>query len=89
MIANELNRAKNWLEKKDLSEVKLCYERAIELLCLTIEVLKEKRKLKELLRFKEMLAMQYSDNFARPKENLDLLRVLVSLDKDSFAMLNP
>ena len=28
MVANELNRAKNWIKKKDVEEVKNCYERA-------------------------------------------------------------
>jgi hypothetical protein len=69
MIANELNRAKNWLIKNDLAEVKNCYERAFELLDLTINttankylLLKEnkyKNQLRELLRFREMFAEQY------------------------------
>jgi len=84
MIANELNRAKNWIEKKDSRELILCYERAFELLYLTIEVLKDKRKLKELLRFKEMLAMLYVKKFLNLKENRILLKTLLSLDRNSF-----
>ncbi len=88
MIANELNRAGNWLKKDDSAEAKLCYERALELLYLTISVLKDKRKLKELLRFQEMLAYLYTNTEAAAKENSALLKALISLDKDSFALLN-
>ncbi len=87
MIANELNRANHWIEKEDLSEVRLCYERAFELLFLTIETLKERRKLKELLRFKEMLAMSYHCNKFSLKQNSDLLAVLILLDKESFLLM--
>jgi hypothetical protein len=87
MIANELNRAKNWIEKKDFREVKLCYERAFELLYLTIEIRNNKKKLRELLRFKEMLGMLYMKDYPTLKENFNLLKILVSLDKDSFKML--
>ncbi|MCX5687652.1 MAG: hypothetical protein NTV71_03285 [Candidatus Omnitrophica bacterium] len=84
MIANELNRAKNWISKKDSGELILCYERAFELLYLTVEVLKDKRKLRELLRFKEMLAMLYVKKLPAPEENRVLLKTLLSLDRDSF-----
>jgi hypothetical protein len=88
MIANELNRAGNWLKKDDSTEVRLCYERAFELLYLTISALKDNRKLKELLRFQEMLAYLYTNIDAAVKENSALLKALISLDKDSFALLN-
>lgn len=84
MIANELNRAKNWIEKRDAGELTLCYERALELLYLTIEVLKDKRKLRELLRAKEMLGALYIEKTPNPHENMALLKALLSLDKDSF-----
>lgn len=87
MIANELNRANNWIEKKDFTEVKLCYERAFELLYLTVETLKDKRKLREILRFKEILAHLYNEETPSLKENKNLLKVLVLLDKDSFSVL--
>ena len=59
MIANELNRAKNWIEKKDLGEVKNCYERALELLDLTIATTKNKNRLKEYLKLREMMGKFY------------------------------
>lgn len=87
MIANELHRASKWIEKGDFSEVKLCYERAFELLYLTVEMLQERRKLRELLRFKEMLAMLYRKEKQQLQENLKLEKVLILLDKESFAQL--
>ena len=88
MIANELNRAINWIKKEDFEEVRLCYERAFELLYLTIACLKEKNMLKELLRFKEMLALFYLQDRPGVEENLKLLNALLLLDKDSFCSVN-
>lgn len=89
MIASEINRAGSWIAKNDFSEVKLCYERAMELLYLTIATLKDKKKLRELLRFKEMLAMLYIKDSPDINENSSLLKVLVLLDKNSYLLLNP
>ncbi len=36
MIANEMNRAKNWIEKQDFEKVSHSYERAFELIDLTV-----------------------------------------------------
>ncbi|MCK4353530.1 hypothetical protein KAW65_09015 [candidate division WOR-3 bacterium] len=90
MIANELNRANKWIEEKDFNEQKLCYERAFELLYLTIQSLqdtKDTRKLREILRFKEILASLYNKGIPSIEENKKLLKALVLLDKDSFSML--
>ena len=84
MVANELNRAKNWIIKGDLEETNNCYERAFELLDLTISVVTRRSLLKELLRFREMLATQY---ISKEKDNLlnqKLFDVLLSLNKDSY-----
>lgn len=59
MIANELNRAKNWIEKNDIEEVKNCYERALELLDLTIATVKNRSRLKEYFRLREMMGKFY------------------------------
>ncbi|PIP12195.1 MAG: hypothetical protein COT45_00530 [bacterium (Candidatus Stahlbacteria) CG08_land_8_20_14_0_20_40_26] len=84
MVANELNRAKNWIIKGDLEETNNCYERAFELLDLTISVVTRRSLLKELLRFREMLATQY---ISKEKDNLlnqKLFDVLLSLNKDGY-----
>lgn len=87
MIANELNRAINWIKKEDFKEVTLCYERAFELLYLTISGLEEKNKLRELLRVKETLALFYLQDRPALEQNLKLLQALLLLDKDSFGCM--
>ena len=87
MIANELNRAKNWIIKEDLEEVNNCYERAFELLDLTISLVTKRNMLKELLRFREMLAIQYTNKEKDGRMNQKLFNILISLDKDSYNLL--
>jgi hypothetical protein len=87
MIASELNRAGNWIAKKDFAEVKRCYERALELTALTIETVHQKTRLRELCRFKEMLARLYGNPNPDKRENASLMRCVISLDKDNFALL--
>ncbi len=83
MIANELNRAKNWVKKGDKKEIKSAYERALELLDLTISVINKKSMLKELLRFREILSSEY----LAPKMDTNiiekLIKVLLSLNSKS------
>ena len=60
MIANELNRVKNFILSNRFPEVNSCYERAFELIDLTSADPKwSGNRLKELRRFRELLAQQY------------------------------
>jgi hypothetical protein len=56
MIASEMNRAGNWIRRGDALEVRKCYERAWELLYLTIATDTGHGKLRELSRMKEVVA---------------------------------
>jgi hypothetical protein len=89
MIANELNRAKNSLIRGDEEETKKCYERAMELLDLTVCVCQNRNKRKELLRFRELLGLEY----LTPENDVSsieaLKKTLILLDKDAFNVLNP
>jgi hypothetical protein len=89
MIANELNRAGVWIGKSDLLEAKLCYERALELIWLTVPGVKNIRKLRELLRLRGVLALRYLDVPADLNENKKMMNALLLLDKDSYNLLNP
>ncbi len=82
MIANELNRAKNWIEKKDLEEVKNCYERALELLDLTIATTKSKNRLKEYLRLREMTGRLYIEKKGNLKFNSQLFAITCILSRE-------
>lgn len=87
MIANELNRAKNWILKNDYQEVKNCYERAFELIDLTVSVSVGKRILKELLRFREVFAEFYLKKTNDIVINQKLYNTLLLLDKESYNLL--
>jgi len=87
MIANELNRAKNWLTKEDIDEAMNAYERAFELLDLTISVTLDEHRLKELLRFREILGFYYQCKGKKIEFADKLLRTLLSLDKQAYQVL--
>ena len=61
MIGSEFARAKNLLRDDVTGEVVQCYERAFELLDLCAMDPKWRPRLKELLRFREMLGELYLD----------------------------
>ncbi len=89
MIANELNRAKNAVIREDIKEAKECYERAMELLDLTVCVSRNPNKRKELLRFRELLGFEYL-NIQRDVSRIEkLTKALLFLDRDAFNLLNP
>lgn len=81
MIASELNRAKNWIKKNDLEEVKNCYERALELLDLTVEITKDKNRLKEYLRLREMIGRLYVEKKGRPKLNDQMFKCICAMSQ--------
>lgn len=58
-IASEISRAINFKKKKDLRQMDASLLRLLELVDLTIEDEKNKSKLKELCRFKEILSDWY------------------------------
>jgi hypothetical protein len=88
MIATELSRAKNWIEKKQNFEINQCYERAFELIDLTVEDSKWKNGLKEILRFRELLAELYLQNNKNAKMNQSLYDILLTLSVESYNMLH-
>jgi hypothetical protein len=83
MVANELGRAGHWMEKGDFENVRLCYERAFELVDLTVEDPKWRMKTRELLRFREALAESYLQKENDLHFNRLLLRTLVQLRPES------
>ena len=88
MIANELNRAQNWLQKEENFEVNQCYERAFELLDLTLEDKKWHKGIKEILRFREMLAELYVTKEKDKISNKKAYDILITLTPESYNMLH-
>jgi len=86
MIANEINRAKNWIIKKDFEKVSNCYERAFELIDLTVDCSKKTCFIRELLRYRELLALAYIQN--EHVFNNELYRLLLSMNVNSCNLLN-
>ncbi|MDP8227780.1 MAG: hypothetical protein P9L89_09110 [Candidatus Celaenobacter polaris] len=84
MIANEINRAKNWIDKKDFEKVLNCYERAFELIDLTVDSSKNKSLVNELMRFRELIATEYVQRVNNEKKNSELFKVLLSLNLESY-----
>jgi len=89
MIANELNRAKNCITGQDTGGVDSCYERALELTDLTGENDKWRGSaLRELRRFREVLAAQWISREKDPVMNTHLYRLLLQLSPAAWNMLS-
>ena len=76
-IAAELSRAKFWLEKKNEEQILNCLNRAFELIDLTINTFKNQRALKELLRFREVLAQFYINEDKNIEEFKKIFKTLL------------
>jgi len=59
-IGSEVARARVWQERKDSVSSNRCIERAFELIDLTIADHRWQKRLKEICRFREVLADQYT-----------------------------
>ena len=90
MIANELNRAGNWIDKLATEEVNNCYERALELTDLTSSDRKWQGNARwELRRFRQMLAIQYTNPEKDAMVNRQLYNLLVQTVPEAWNLLRP
>ena len=90
MIANELNRAGNWIEKNSPNEVNACYERALELCDLTGEDNRWRSSARrELRRLREQLAEHYISTQKDHSYNYKLYRGLLQIDHEAWNLLSP
>lgn len=83
MIGNELNRALNLSNQKDKVS---CFERAFELVDLTISCQKENLR-RELLRWRELLAETYLKKKISQKRLQNLFKALLYLNKKTYSLL--
>jgi len=86
MIANEINRAKNSLIKNHSEDALSCYERALDLIDITLQDSKWKNKLKELLRCREFIGILYYKN--ELKLNTLLFDNLILLNSEAYNILH-
>lgn len=61
-IGSEVSRTFNWLKKRQLEAARLAFERGLELFDLTVDDPKNRTKLKEILRSREVFAANYLDS---------------------------
>ena len=87
MVANELNRAQNWISKNENNESNLAYERAFELIYLTVADQKWKSSRKEWLRLKETIGELYTQTKKDIHLNNLCLSLLTSFSTESYNML--
>jgi hypothetical protein len=88
LISNELNRAKNWIIKMQNNEANNAYERAFELIDLTIADIKWKNTSVELLRLKETLAELYCQTDKDLNKNDLCLKLMLAFNTESYNLLN-
>lgn len=81
-IAAEFSRAKSWLEENDEEEVLDCLNRAFELIDLTINDRRwRKRGIKELFRLRGVLAEFYIQKDKKLNEFLKIFKTLLMFSK--------
>jgi hypothetical protein len=79
MIANELNRAASLTDLADLPRFRRCYERALRLVDLTVEVNPGRALRRELLRWRELAAALFVSPAPTAAEHRELFRALLLL----------
>jgi hypothetical protein len=77
MIANEMHRASGLLGWDDLGRVRTSYERVLHLVDLTVQVRRDKSFVRELLRWRELVAELYLAERPRIEIHRQLLRCLL------------
>lgn len=80
-IAAELSRVKFWLKEKNKEQVLNCLNRVFGLLDLTINLSRRQKYLKELLRFREVLADFYINKDKNMDEFTKIFKTLLMFDK--------
>jgi hypothetical protein len=86
MIANEINRAKNILLKNNSDDINSSYERALDLIDITVQDIKWKSNLKEMLRCREFIGLLYCERNSYLNDLL--LNNLILLSSEAYNLLN-
>ncbi len=80
MIGNEMNRARKLMDVENRERLSNCYERVLRLVDLTIAVQLHRRNLvRELLRWRDVIAELYIVPMSNPKEHAAAFRCLLLL----------
>jgi hypothetical protein len=77
MIGNEMNRGKGALKSRDLAGLRLSYERVLRLVDLTVEVQNRSSLRRELLRWRDLVALLYISPEPSAEDHRDAFRSLL------------
>jgi len=87
MIANEMNRASKLMNPGDRSLLLGCYERALALANLTIQVTDSRSLRREMLRWRDLVAEQYVAEEADPRAHGAIFRALLQFHPEAWKQL--
>ena len=88
MIANEMNRGAGLMAPADRERLLGCYERALRLTDLTVEVNSRRPLRRELLRWRDLLAALYLLPQADARAHAEAFRALLHFTPAAFQQLS-
>ena len=88
MIANEMNRATRLMGHEDVISRRLAYERVLRLVDLTVAVAERRSVQRELLRWRDLVAVLFLMDTAQPDAHRAALRALLQQTPDSAAQIS-
>ena len=88
MIANEMNRATRLMGHGDFSSRRLAYERVLRLVDLTVAVAERRSVRRELLRWRDLVAVMFLEEAAQPDAHRAALRALLQQTPNSAAQIS-
>ena len=77
MIANEMNRATRLMGQDDITGRRLAYERVLRLVDLTVAVAERRSVRRELLRWRDLVAVLFLEETGQPDAHRAALRALL------------
>ena len=87
MIANEMNRVSKLFAPADRERLRGAHERVLALANLTIQVTDSRSLRRELLRFRELVAQQYTATEPDPGAHAAVFRALLQLHPEAWKQL--
>ena len=88
MIATEMNRASRLMGPGDAVGRRLAYERVLRLVDLTVAVAERRPVRRELLRWRDLVALLYIEEAAQPDAHRAALRALLQQTPTSAAQIS-
>lgn len=87
MIANEMNRAEKLMAPDDRDRLRRAYERALQLVDLTVQVNDRRALRRELLRWRDLVAALYVAPAAQSESHAAAFRALLRLTPEASKQL--